>query len=231
MINETIAPKLLSHSAPGLAPLGPVAEGFQAQLREKDEKIKELRQELQDMGDLVDKLREHIEDRVASTEQWIDAFNMQLNEKGELEWQSRLVEQYDELHAKYSNLLKEWNKFVPEYNGVINRKPIGRPLAASEEQAKAVLKRRKAGESLRKIAVGMNLGLGTVRTIAGKPKGTDRTSKARKELRRREFDRLRAADYRRRQALRKHLPKRISEIQSEAAALVKEVKGLGKAKG
>jgi len=47
------------------------------------------------------------------------------------------------------------------------------------------------------------------------------------KLRRLEFDRLRAAEYRRRKKMRDALPKQIGELQERGAALVKAAKGLG----
>jgi hypothetical protein len=107
---------------------------------------------------------------------------------------------------------------------------MGRPIAASAEQQTDVLKRRKAGTSLRKIAAATGLGLATVRTIIEKAAAKGRTSKRTNELRRREFDRLRAAAYRARKKRRDTLPKDITELQKSGAALVKAAKGLGAAR-
>jgi hypothetical protein len=58
---------------------------------------------------------------------------------------------------------------------------IGRPLAAGPRQVKDVRERRKAGQSIRSIALDTNLSEGTVRTIIGKAEGTDRATLARLE--------------------------------------------------
>lgn len=65
----------------------------------------------------------------------------------------------------------------PDYNAVILKRNVGRPLAASEAQQADVLRRHKRGESLRAIAEDTSLGFQTVRSIIGKQDGTDRTTR------------------------------------------------------
>ena len=91
---------------------------------------------------------------------------------------------------------------------------------------KEVRKLRKAGRSLRAIAGQTKLGLSTVRTIVEKDKGTGRTSKRTNLLRKKEFDRLRAADYRTRKKARDQLPKRITGTLKRGEELVRAAKGL-----
>ena len=69
--------------------------------------------------------------------------------------------------------LREWNQYVEEFNRGGIKRPVGRPLQASEAQCSDILKMRKRGASLRGET---SLGLPTVRTIVGKKAGTDRTS-------------------------------------------------------
>ncbi len=57
--------------------------------------------------------------------------------------------------------------------------------------------------------------------------GADRTSKQTNLLRKREFDRLRAADYRARKKARDQLPNRINQTLKRGEELVKAAKGLG----
>jgi hypothetical protein len=86
-----------------------------------------------------------------------------------------------------------------------------------------------SGLSLRAIVAETGLGIRTVRTIIGRKNGTDRTSQARKELRRMTFNKLRAARYRAKIKMRdEYLPKRLAAVQENHAALVKAAKGLGK---
>ncbi len=101
-----------------------------------------------------------------------------------------------------------------------------RPLQASQAQIKEVHKLRKAGASLRAIAAQTGLGLRTVRTIVDTDAGTGRTANRTNLLRKREFDRLRAAEYRSRKRVRDGLPKRITETRKRGEELIKAAKGL-----
>ena len=67
----------------------------------------------------------------------------------------------------------------------------------------------------------------TVRTIVETNAGTGRSGTRTNLLRRREFDRLRAAEYRARKRARKELPKKISRTLEQGEILIKAAKGLG----
>jgi hypothetical protein len=55
---------------------------FRDELRQRDRRIAELRQELSELNDLVQRMREHAEDYVASIESWCDTFDMELTDDG-----------------------------------------------------------------------------------------------------------------------------------------------------
>jgi hypothetical protein len=205
-------------------------EELEADLRYRDDQIKELRGDNSRASDLVDEMREHVEDSNALTQSWIEVFEMEQNDDGV--WifdrhQSKLWDAYEKLLDDHNKLVRQWNKFVGDYLRRVAPRGLGRPLQASDAQIKEVRKFRKAGGSLRAIAEQTGLGLRTVRTIVEKGTGTDRTSKRTSLLRKREIDRLRAAEYRIRKRARNLLPKRIAEIQKRGEALVKAAKGLG----
>ncbi|MGY2995830.1 hypothetical protein [Mesorhizobium sp. URHB0026] len=204
---------------------------LEADLAGRDDKIKQMTTDLAEARDLVDRMREHVDDVSSSIETWVTAFDLSLGEDGV--WkidrsQSDVWEKHLQLHEEHLALIRKWNKFVPEYNAAILARDIGRPLAASEAQRADVLKRHKAGESLRAISKATALGLRTVRTIIDKHQGTDRASKRANELRRVEFNRQRAAAFRVRKRGMEAMPKQIGELQKAGAALVKRAKGLGK---
>jgi DNA repair exonuclease SbcCD ATPase subunit len=203
-------------------------EELETELKQRDEKVKELREDLHTAYELVDEMREAIENANTQTENWIDAFDMQLNDNGEWAWGDNWLHTLELLTEKYEKLVRQWNTFVPRYNTAIAPKNLGRPLNASEAQVQEVRRRHKAKESLRKIAMATNLSFATVRTIVGRINGTDRTARRRKELKRLEIDRLRAAEFRRRKKARAELPKRITENQKHRNELIKAAKGLGK---
>ena len=203
-------------------------EELEADLRHRDDQIKELRQEHSQAVDLVDEMREHVEGANELVESWIEAFGMELDESGMYDFgRDLLVDQHSKLIEKHNKLLREWNKFVGEYNSTVAPRDLGRPLQASEAQIKEVRKQRKRGASLRAIAAQTGLSPSTVRTIIGKDAGTDRTGKRANLLRKREINRLRAAEYRAQKRTREQLPKRITETQKRGEELVKAAKGLG----
>ena len=202
---------------------------LRVEIERLSEQVKELRGDLRQAHDLVYEMREHVEDSNALTENWIEVFDMEQQEDGT--WifdrsQSKLWEDHKALHEEHQKLIRQWNKFVGDYNSVVAPRGIGRPLQASDAQVKEVRKLRKKGVSLRSIVDQTGLGLRTVRTIVEKDQGTDRASKQTNLLRKRELDRLRAADYRARKRGRDLLPKRINETLKRGKELSKAAKGL-----
>ena len=110
---------------------------------------------------------------IVTAVRWIEAFDMVQNEAGEWLWDP-FIDRHERLHDDYLALQREWNRFVPEYNAMVQPRNIGRPLAASEAQVAQVRKLRKAGRSLRSIAEEMSLSVRTVRTIVEQKDGRDR---------------------------------------------------------
>jgi len=197
---------------------------LEAELKQRDAKIKDLTKERDEAQELVDTMREQVESGNDMIEQWIDVFEMQQDERGI--WifdssQSELWESYDELLKHHKKTVDHWNRYLSQFNAIINPRPIGRPLAASDGQQKDVLKRRKAGNSLRAIAEATSLSVRTVRSVLAQKKRTNK-------LRRLEFDRHRAAAYRARRRGRDQLPEQIAEQLKSGANLVKAAKGIGR---
>ena len=202
-------------------------EELEADLRYRDDQIKDLRRENSRAFDLVDKMRGHAEDGNALLDSWKEAFSMELKDDGWHFQPDKVAEAYGVLFEENEKMVRDFNRLVGKYNRIAVPRGLGRPLQASGAQIKEVRKLRKAGTSLRAIAEQTGLGLRTVRTIIGRDAGADRTVKHTNLLRKREIDRLRAAEYRVRKRTRDQLPKRIAEIQKRGEALVKAAKGLG----
>lgn len=205
-------------------------EDLESDLRDRDEQVKALREELDAAMGLVDEMRDHTEASNEMIDNWIEVFQME--QAGESSWkfdsgQHKLWAAHKELNEKYQKLLREWNRFVPDYNRTVRQRYRGRPLEASPAQVDKVLKLRKTHASLRTIAAQTGLGVRTVRTITEKEKGTDRTSKRTNALRKREIDRLRMASWRTRKREYDNLPKKISQTRKRGDELVKAAKGLG----
>lgn len=83
---------------------------FRDELRRRDEQIAELRSELDEANDLVQRLRENAEDYTACIESWCETFGMELTDKG-WKWQP-FWEEYAQLRERHHDLIKRWNKAV-----------------------------------------------------------------------------------------------------------------------
>src|SRR5262249_3006875 len=144
-------------------------------VRQRDRRIAELKDELESERDLTQQMADQIQRYEETIEAWKRAFDMVINEEGVWVWSPNYTNG-NEWVEKYQSLLREGNKFVGEYNATGRKSNVGRPLAASDAQCETVRKMHKAGTSLRNIADETNLGLNTVRTIIGRANGTDRTT-------------------------------------------------------
>jgi hypothetical protein len=192
------------------------------EIKHRDRRNEELRQEIDELRELVRKLRENAEGYQENIEQWCESFDMVMTESGGWTWQ-RFWDEHNKLVDDWNKLVRDWNRFLPVINA--SHQNVGRPLLASEAQCADVLRRRKAGESLRGIAEETNLGVGTVRTIIGKHFGVDRTTKKhRHRVERIEIDRAQQAKWKRQRRTGDDLPKRVTRYVKETAALIKEAK-------
>jgi hypothetical protein len=198
---------------------------LQDEIKHRDKRIEELRQEVDEQRDLIRRLREHAEDYDNCIERWAEAFGMVMTDDGMWTWEP-FWKEHNELVDDYNDLVRRWNKFLP----LINREPrnVGRPLAASEAQCAEVLKLHKQGRSLRGIADDTSLGLNTVRTIVDQRRGRDRTTKKhRQRFERIELGKL-LAGWKRRKRTGDVLPRQAQRVVKEGQALIKEAKGLGR---
>jgi hypothetical protein len=161
--------------------------------------------------------------------------------KIELEWQRK---EHNALVQNHNDLVRKWNH--AHCVKVLGGQPVGRPLAASEAQIVQVLNLRNAGMSLRAIADETSLGLNTVRTIIDKKRNAGRVARRAHMLMRkdeitgleeeaweieREPDaRQRASKFKRQKRTIDALPKQAQRVVEEGRALIKEAKGLGRAR-
>ena len=196
------------------------------ELKVKERRIEELRLEIDEQRELIDRLRENSEEADGVFEAWIETFEMERTDSGGLTWKP-FWQEHNQLIDDYNDLVRRWNKYLP----VINREPrnVGRPLAASEAQVVQVQKLRKAGRSLRGIAEDTSLSVDTVRTIVGKMNGQDRTTTKHRQRLERIDERQRLAKWKRQRRTGDALPRRVQRVVEGGRALVKEAKGLGRA--
>ncbi len=192
---------------------------LEEELRQSKERVQELKNELIEVRDLVERQQDTVESVQANHQGWIDALQMVQDDDGT--WSMKLA--YAEQIEDYSKLVAKWNRLVARWNREVVPQPVGRPLDASEAQVKEVQKLRKKGRSLRGIVLDTGLSMATVRTITSKVKTTD----TQKLKRKRELDRLRAAEYRARVKQLKMLAKQTPTLAVELEQVVAAGKGLG----
>jgi chromosome segregation ATPase len=198
---------------------------LRGEIERLESQVRDLKAELSESQDLVAEMREHVEDAGDLINSWIEAFGMVETEAGVWGFDSKFLhDQLDELLETHNKLVVKWNKFVPEYNSTVAPRGRGRPLEASDAQVKQVLRLRKKGASLRETAKQTGLGFRTVRSICDREKAGKESQT--NLLRKREFDRLRAAEYRARKKVRDTIPKRVNRLLGEGADLKKRAKGL-----
>jgi len=201
-------------------------EELEAEARQRRDEIKTLKADLNEAGELVDKMREHVEDGSALIESWIEAFDMQLGDDGLWAWpQHELLAAYQVLLDSHNKLVRDWNKFIPEYNAIVRPRNVGRRLEASPSQVQDVRRLRKDGASLRGIAEQTGLSFRTVRTIVYA--NTDKERSKTNELRREWLDKMGAADFKAKKRIRDGLPKRITSALKTGVELIKASKGVG----
>ena len=193
------------------------------ELKERDRRIADLRREIDEARDLIQRQDEQLQDVNELIEGWKEAFEMTLDDDGVWSF-PEFIHTANNYHDQYAALLKRWNKFVPRYNATVVKRNVGRPLAASDAQVATVRKLRAEGLSLRRIAEETTLGLKTVCTIVDKGAGVDRTTI--KHLKRIDPDRAAERLWQARWRSREALPKRIAAIEKANDELRKEAKGL-----
>jgi hypothetical protein len=198
------------------------------EIRSRDRRLDELRAEINEQNALITELREQIEVCDGDLRRWQDTFGMVESANGTWTWEPWINDQL-ELFAKYNRLVDSYNELLAFTRARVTPQPMGRPLAASNDQRQRILNHRKAGRSLRWIAEDMNLGLRTVRTVIDKKAGVDRTTLSRWQ--RISQDRREVRDRRRQARDIEALPKRISASLERNAELIKEAKGVGGDRG
>jgi hypothetical protein len=191
------------------------------ELKRRDGRIAELKDEIDESRDLVRRMEEHAEEDREYLENFIMVFGLTLNDDGE--WTNgEFIRAYGEACHRWEDLRLRYNKLVDRFNRNIAKvQPVGRPLAASEAQQAQIVKHHKAGKSARWIAEEMTLSRRTVTTVIDKLDGTDRTTNARRlrvglEPKRKDW----------RVAEMKRLPERATAHFEKGRELAKEAKGL-----
>jgi hypothetical protein len=179
----------------------------------------ELKLERDEAYELVERMKQHVDDADNVINSWIEADQLELGDNGLYQFSPSLSTRYDEMLDKHLVLIKQWNSFA----AMIAPRDVGRPLAASEAQCATVLKLHAEGTPLRLIVDETSLGLQTVRTIIGREHRTDRTSK--KRMTKLGIDKTELNRAKARKRTRDALPKRVKATLDEGAELIREAKG------
>jgi uncharacterized small protein (DUF1192 family) len=192
------------------------------ELELRDQRIAELKDEIDRLRALVKRAYEDVlEGKRHLIENWIQADDLELKEDGKYGWKNRTPwDMLAEWADRYNELLRDWNKFVPEYNDAVRPpRKVGRPIAATEDQIADVKKRRARGRSLREIVEDTGLSLRTVRTVIEKEIGLCRVQLERIAMDRNEIRRIKA-----KQQAAAALPKRINSWLEEADEFVNDAR-------
>src|SRR6516162_2805026 len=146
---------------------------LERELRFRDARINELKVEIDEQRELVRSMETHIQERDEYLEYFITTFDLVRGEDGK--WHNgEFITKHNSLVDRHHELIADYNKLV----GIINRhiamvNPVGRPIAASEDEQQDVVRHHRQGKSARWIAEDMELSRRTVTTIINKLDGTD----------------------------------------------------------
>jgi hypothetical protein len=119
------------------------------ELRLKDQRISELKDEIDRDRELLRRMEERLKEGEEYLETFITTFGIELNDDNCWTWGPYIAAQ-NALVDKHNDLISRYNKLV----GIVNRNPIGRPIAASEAQQEQVARHisaagRRAGSPRR----------------------------------------------------------------------------------
>jgi transposase len=203
---------------------------LQDELKRRDERIAELRDEIDENRDLIRRQREYIEERNNYLEEFITTFGLTLDEDNHytngdfIKSHNELLDENDKLITDYNKLVRKHNELLYENNDLRgDKRPVGRPIAASETQQAQALAYHKEGKSIRWIAESMTLSRRTVSTIIDKADDVDRTTTKRRVR----LGHEPKSKPKRRKWSFSHLPKRATTLIETARELDTEARGLG----
>jgi hypothetical protein len=189
-------------------------KSLKADLAERDQRIKELREELTAERELIGRFREHVREFMEWRERLVEGWEITETEDGQLV-SERGWDKAREIGEQFIKLMRAYNVYAGP------RQPIGRPIAASEAQEKEVIRLRKKGISLREIAERTNLGLKTVRTIIAHAERTDTGTLRRAAILRVKVDRQPLVRLEARRKTRDIVRKQLVELNEQAKELLK----------
>ena len=84
-------------------------------LKATERRVAEIKAERDEATELVERMREHVQDATSMIEQWCQAFDMQLDDDGKWTYAAWVSEREADWQ-NYLALVEKWNRFVPDYN-------------------------------------------------------------------------------------------------------------------
>ena len=200
------------------------------ELKADKQRNDELREEVNELNALIEGLREQAEEHHEAMSRWQAAFGMvPIKERTDNEGGKYVTWQWEEDHTIAENirLREKYNKLVTDYNRRFVPGDVGRPLGATEAQIAQVLKLHKEGVPYRLIVDEVKpISLQTVRTIIGREKRADRTTK--KRASKYMPDKAEATTLKWRKREFEDIPKQVTKLLKTGEELIKQAKGLGK---
>src|SRR6516165_9741537 len=113
---------------------------LERELHFKNERIAELKNEIDELHHLVQRMEEHAQEHDEYLETFITTFGLTLNDDNKWE-NGEFIEKYNTLIERNSELIDDYNKLVRSFNrNIAMVQPVGRPIAASEAQQAQILK-------------------------------------------------------------------------------------------
>src|SRR5262245_20910107 len=106
-------------------PLSGRIAALEAELEQRDVRIRELRADLDKAEQLVSEMREQVEDADSLIDSWIEAFDMTLGDDGNYTYDA-WVDDCVEYRDRYIALRNKWNKHVAMFNARIAPRNVGR---------------------------------------------------------------------------------------------------------
>jgi hypothetical protein len=206
-------------------------QDLEDQLKQRDHRIAELKDEIDELRYLNEKLRTNQQVWREQFESWKEAFRMVMGDDGVWTWNSddsggqEWLDKYLIVARDYNSLIRDYENVVSDRFGNGTLRDPGRPIAATPEQREIIYQSHEEGRSLREIAEDADVGLQTVRTLLGKIDGTDRVSRRLFKYFEAHIDRKEVTAWKAHKRVRDALPKRLHEHSKQTEKLIKEVKG------
>jgi hypothetical protein len=104
-------------------------------LKLKDRRLREVKADLDNANNIIERQNEHVEDCRNVIEAWKEAFDMRPTDNGGWTW-APWVDACEEYHDKYVELARKWNRNVADFNAMVHWLPATHSGRTSSSCAK-----------------------------------------------------------------------------------------------